>query len=313
MSTGLAVIGKILETTPIPNADRIISARVVCGRHGAWTGVVSRETEVGSLALVFLQDAILPPDPRWAFMEKVGWTVRMQRFRGAPSECLIVSDIGNLPAEIGFDATELLGVTKRQKSIPTSQGSIKGPFPSYLKKTDEVNYQKVDWQALIAGGEFYVTLKIDGTSCTAWVDETGLRVCSRNYELNEFDDKGKTNLYWVVARKYGLDAMPIGTGVQFEIAGPGVQGNPMGLEYLQGFAFNLFRLDGGRIEAEFPPYAWNFMPQAEGILAPKIRTEDDLRAFASRTYPNGKPAEGVVFSDQRKRWSFKVISLDYGE
>jgi hypothetical protein len=207
----------------------------------------------------------------------------------------------------------LLGVTKRQKSIPTSQGSIKGPFPSYLKKTDEVNYQKVDWQALIAGGEFYVTLKIDGTSCTAWVDETGLRVCSRNYELNEFDDKGKTNLYWVVARKYGLDAMPIGTGVQFEIAGPGVQGNPMGLEYLQGFAFNLFRLDGGRIEAEFPPYAWNFMPQAEGILAPKIRTEDDLRAFASRTYPNGKPAEGVVFSDQRKRWSFKVISLDYGE
>jgi hypothetical protein len=57
--------------------------------------------------------------------------------------------------------------------------------------------------------------------------------------------------------------------VQFEIAGPGVQGNPMGLEYLQGFAFNLFRLDGGRIEAEFPPYAWNFMPQAEGILAPR--------------------------------------------
>jgi hypothetical protein len=89
-------------------------------------------------------------------------------FRGAPSECLIVSDIGNLPAEIGFDATELLGVTKRQKVHPDIAGQHQGSVPELSEKDREVNYQKVDWQALIAGGEFYVTLKIDGTSCTAW-------------------------------------------------------------------------------------------------------------------------------------------------
>ena len=84
--TAMAVIGRIVETAPIEGADRIQQAVVVCGASGKWTGVVGKNVAVGDTVTVFLQDAVLPPDPRWAFMEKHHWRVRMARFKGMPSE-----------------------------------------------------------------------------------------------------------------------------------------------------------------------------------------------------------------------------------
>lgn len=307
----LAVIGKIIETKPIHGADLIIQATVVCGDAGKWSGVVSKETQVGDIVTVFLQDAVLPPNDRWAFMEKHKWRVRMARFKGVPSECLIVSGAPDMPP--GTDLTEALDVTKYEKPIPAGMaGDMVGAFPSFLPKTDEPNFQTVDFAELMKQ-PFYATEKADGSSCTAWVDEDGLHVASRNWELREFTKTGASNVYWVVARKYKLEAMPLGTAIQFEVVGPGVQSNPMGLLMLEGRMFGAFRrMDGAwrRLPRDQFPVG---MPLAREIGAEqRPHTADELRSMASIKYPNGKHGEGVVVRAEDQSWSFKAINLAYG-
>lgn len=306
----LAVIGKIVETSEIPGADLIIQATVVCGSSGKWSGVVSKETRVGDRVTVFLQDAVLPPDDRWAFMEKHKWRVRMARFKGVPSECLMVSGAPDMPP--GTDLTEALGVTKHEKPLPSGMaGDMVGAFPSFLPKTDEPNFQTVEFQQLMEQ-PFYVTEKADGSSCTAWVDEDGLHVASRNWELRETTATGAKNVYWVTARKYGLENLPIGTAVQFEVVGPGVQANPMGLPELEGRLFGAFVRAGGRwlrlTESEFPS---SMRPARRVSAEQRPHTADELRNLAAIKYPNGKQAEGIVIRAIDQSWSFKVINLNY--
>jgi RNA ligase (TIGR02306 family) len=313
----LAVVGKISSLKDIPGADRIDLAEVVCGTSGKWSGVVGKGSHsVGELVIVFLQDAILPPDPRWAFMEKQGWRVRMMRFKKQPSECVIVSG-ANLIYEIGFDLTGMLGVLKYSKPLPVDMnGQAKAPFPSFLPKTDEPNFQTVDFEALMSSSPFYVTEKADGSSCTAWVDEDGLHVASRNLELNEFDDSGATNAYWRTARKYRLESMPIGTAVQFEIVGPKIQGNPMGLDEIEARMFGMFeKSDSFHWE---PQSVGNFfkcgLPLARELpCLYRAHSADELRKMAEIKYKNGAHGEGIVIRSGDQSWSFKVINLLYKE
>lgn len=169
----MAVIGRIVETASIEGADRIQQAVVVCGASGKWTGAVGKDMAVGDTVTVFLQDAVLPPDPRWAFMEKHHWRVRMARFKGVPSECVIIPGAPDMPA--GTDLTEALGVTKYEKPIPAAMsGDAVGAFPSFIPKTDEPNFQTVpEMVEYLAEGNWYAAEKADGSSTTAWVDEHG--------------------------------------------------------------------------------------------------------------------------------------------
>jgi hypothetical protein len=184
---------------------------------------------------------------------------------------------------------------------------------------------------------FYVTEKADGSSCTAWIDEDGLHVASRTWELHEKSKMGAYNIYWVAARKYRLQNLPIGTAVQFEVVGPGVQGNPMGLQNviipmhqmirlsdlsvavthaggLEGRLFGAFVRAGERwmrlTASEFP----SPMPHARRIsVEQRPHTADELRKLADIKYPNGQPAEGIVVRAEDQSWSFKVLNLAYRE
>lgn len=321
----LAVVGKIISLTPIAGADRIQLAQVVCGDAGKWSGVVGLDHKVDEVVTVFLQDAILPPDPRWAFMEKSKWRVRMSRFKGVPSECVILPLVDLDPNQvwIGDNQTEALGVTKFSKPLPESMAGIaKGNFPSFIPKTDEPNFQTLPAALeLVFSSEWVATLKCDGSSCTAWNDETtsALRVASRNLELEEFSPSGSGNAYWRVARRYDMSQIPSGTALQFEVVGPGIQGNPLGLEQLEGRAFTLYDYINHR------PCSFALLSLAAaniGIpLAPPVAcntagcvlTIDDLRALSNVKYPNGKPGEGVVVRSVDSSWSFKVINLAYRE
>jgi len=315
MSKPLAVIGKIIETAPIEGADRIQQAIVVCGASGKWTGVVGKDIAVGDTVTAFLQDAILPPDPSWAFMEKHHWRVRMARFKGVPSECVIIPGAPDMPP--GTDLTEVLGVTKYEKPIPSSMsGDAVGAFPSFIPKTDEPNFQTVDnWSALLTTGNWYATEKADGTSCTAWVDDVGLHVCSRNWELREFTASGASNAYWQTARKYGLDRLPRGMALQFEVVGPGIQGNRMGLSSLEARAFSLYSTECHRYEpvAELMFACGELgIPMATALpIEPREYTADELRSLAEIRYANGKHGEGIVIRANNSSWSFKVINLLY--
>lgn len=313
----IAVVGRITEIRPIDGADFIQAASVDCGGAGRWSGVVGKGVDTGESVTVFLQDALLPPSDRWAFMEKHKWRVRMARFKGVPSECLIVKGAPEMPP--GTDLAEVLGVTKYEKPIPQGmQGDAVGAFPGHIPKTDEPNFQSV--QELVERMHrepWYATEKADGTSCTAYVDDAGLHVCSRNWELKEFTASGGKNVYWTAARKYGLDRLPQGVALQFEVVGPGVQGNPMGLSELEGRAFTL---RDTREHRYLPDVDLQRQCRELGIplarcigtsitLAPK--TDEELRKLAEIKYPNGKHGEGIVIRALDSSWSFKVLNLAY--
>ena len=319
MTKPLAVIGRIYYTTPIPGADKIHSATVTCGSAGIWTGVVSKELQSGSPVMVFLQDAVLPAnDPRWAFMERHQWRVKMARFKGAPSECVILpwEDVG----QPGDDWTQALGITKHTKPIPASlAGDIAGAFHSFIPKTDEPNFQAVpELVSRMASEPWYATEKADGTSCTVWNDEVGMHVCSRNWELKEFSASGAGNVYWRAARQYGLECLPPGYALQFEIVGPGIQGNPMGIASLAIRVFSLYDIT----QRKYAPLSAlralatkMHLPMAQIIVERGLTglDSDELRNLANITYPNGKPGEGIVIRAIDSSWSFKVINLEYRE
>lgn len=321
MSQILAVIGNITTTAPIPGADRIQSATVNCGSSGTWQGVIGKDINAGDAVTVFLQDALLPPNSRWAFMEKHNWRVRMARFKGAPSECLIIPGALDMPP--GTDLTAELGVTKYEKPVSISmQGDAIGAFPDFIPKTDEPNFQTIlNINELMKSGDWYVTEKADGTSCTTWVDYNlrgfhgEYHVCSRNYKLREFSHNGRQNIYWQAARKYKLDRLMPGYALQFEIIGPGIQGNPMGLKDLEIRVFSLFHVPQQR----YCEYS-ELLDIARSLnlpLARKIECEhrayshDELLKLAEIKYANGKPGEGIVIRANDSSWSFKVLNLLY--
>lgn len=315
----LAVIGKIVTTQEIFGADMIHQVTAHCGSAGTWQGVASKDIGSGAQVLVLLQDALLPQDQRWQFMERHNWRVRMARFKGAPSECVILplAQFG-LDGAPGTSVANQLGVTKYEKPIPASMGGdAVGAFPSFIPKTDEPNFQAVpELVEKMADGNWYAAEKADGTSCTAWVDwGDGLHVCSRNWELREFTASGAQNMYWRAARKYGLERLPYGVALQFEVVGPGIQGNPMGLKNLEARAFSLY----DRRTRRYAPMnvlraiAGSLdMPTARLIATePRAYSPDELRELAAIRYPNDAHAEGVVIRALDSSWSFKVINLAY--
>jgi RNA ligase (TIGR02306 family) len=316
----LAVIGRVSETRPIDGADRIHQAFADCGDEGIWSGVVAKEIDQGDVVAVLLQDAILPESSRWDFMSKHKWRVRMARFKGVPSECVIVPAMGSeelMPN--GYDLTEELGVKKYEKPVPAAiAGDVRGNFPSFIPKTDEENFQRIrHLDSLMDGWDWVASMKYDGTSCTAWVDENNeLHVCSRNLELKEFTATGAGNVYWQAARKFGLEAMPPGMALQFEVCGPGVQGNPCGFDEIEIFAFTLHNI-ADRERCHFGTLT-HFcqhlgIPMAQIIASGHGPVSHErLRSLAdSAIYPNGKQGEGIVVRSINSMWSFKAISLQY--
>jgi RNA ligase (TIGR02306 family) len=315
----LAVIGVVSATNPIEGADRIHQATVDCADAGVWSGVVGKDILIGAKVLVFLQDAVLQPGPRWDFMSKHKWRVRMARFKGVPSECVIVAAEGDETSlDPGADVTESLGVVKHEKPIPTQMaGEVRGNFPSFVPKTDEENFQRIrDLETVMAGWDWVATLKYDGTSCTVWNDDEGMHVCSRNLELKEFSESGKGNVYWQAARKFGLDRIPPGYALQFEVIGPGIQGNPCGCEELTMAAFTLHNtVDHERCHFGTLVHLCRALelPMAEVVASGHgYVTPDKLRQMAdSFVYENGKPAEGIVVRSINSVFSFKAINLNY--
>jgi len=318
----VAVIGKIVALEPIANADKILKATVVCGPAGKWVGVVGLDHHLNELVTVFLQDALLPPSDRWPFMERHKWRVRMARFKGVPSECVIVA--GAPAEEPGYDLSKELGVTKYSKPLPESMtGEAIGNFPSFIPKTDEPNFQTVpELVERMATETWVVTLKCDGSSCTAWNDEQGnLHVASRNLELREFNATGAGNSYWRVARKYDMSKLPPGMALQFEVVGPGIQSNPMGLPAIDGYAFTLYdwtqhkKVDDIDFRIVCRKIGIPVAPVIHMVKGTEFRIaeakEDVLRKMAEVKYPNGKHGEGIVIRAIDSSWSMKVINLLY--
>ena len=240
----LAEIQTINEIIPIEGADRIELARV----HG-WQSVVTRGTYSVGDRIVFVPiDTVLPAAVWNSYLhDKEDPTkpirVKTVKLRGVISSGLIfpLSILDPFTEyEIGQDVSTELKIEKFIKPIPAHlQGIAKGDFPTHLvSKTDEDNLLSNPnvLDELKSCGLIVCTLKCDGTSGNFIKELDGtFHVCSRNLELEDGD-----NVYWQMAKKYDLqNLMDNGMSIQSEIVGNSIQKNPMKLEGIEMFVFNI--------------------------------------------------------------------------
>lgn len=315
----LVFVGKIVEERPIEGADFIVSVTVVCGQGGKWQGVVRKHDFVSTrLCAVFLPDSLIPESEEMLFMKASNWRVKMRRFKGAPSEVLIMpchSGYGTL--DIGKDITALYGVTKYHKPMPAHlQGEAKGYFPDFIPKTDELNYQRhPELVENLIGKPYYVTEKADGASTTAFRYKGEFGLCSRNLELVRNENNG----YWKVAMNYNLEAnLPEGIALQWETCGPGIQSNPMGLSEIDGFAFSSYDIQEHRYlnMHEFYTLCEKLkFPTCRPLTIKQEFSKEGIELLGEGLYASGHQREGVVVRSQENYGSapisFKVINLNF--
>jgi RNA ligase (TIGR02306 family) len=275
----LASIQKIRLVKPIEGADSIETVQI-----NNWS-IVTRKGEysAGDLCVYCEIDSFLPVKEEFEFLRKSsykkladgaeGFRLKTIKLRGQVSQGLalplsVLEDpeemkIGTskqpwgdqlqlgpydnaLVIEEGTDVTELLGIIKYEPPVPASlQGIAKGPFPSWIPKTDEERVQNLtdkyaDWKH----EDFYVTEKLDGSSATFYLKDGEFGVCSRNLDLVETPD----NTFWRVAREMDIEAKlrALNRGniaIQGELIGEGIQGNPYRLKGQTVRLFNIYAID----------------------------------------------------------------------
>jgi RNA ligase (TIGR02306 family) len=323
----LAYIGKIIKINPIKDADKIVQAEVVCGQGGKWCGVVSKEMNLGQLVEVYLPDAIVPEVERFEFMRKRKFRVTMCRFKGVASEVLIMPIGDDLCDDltIGDDIGDFMKVIKFEKPIdPSIAGDALGSFPGFMPKTDEPNFQTASHLVdALKGKKFYASVKADGSSGTMAKYKGQFHCCSRNLSMKDTPH----NLIWLLARKYDLiNNLPEGFAIQFEMVGPSIQGNPMGLPEKDLRIFNLYNIEEQKYcgAKDLEMFCCSHgVPMVEidtsNMTFPTDVTNEWLQTCARGNYSNGKPREGLVFRPieeetvMGERLSFKVINLEYGK
>lgn len=358
MSRKLASVQRVKAIKPIEGADRIEVVQVL-----NWDCVASKgEYKVGDMVIYFEIDSLLPDIPAFEFLRGSSWSqklnkykIRTHKFRGQISQGLIIpvrqlteiynqinkSVISSIDYDEGDDLTELLKIEKYEP--PVSNGPLGDIINHewYVPKTDEERIQVCAENVLpeyikSEQGDWYASVKLDGTSCTAGLFEDAFLIGGRNQWYKD------ENMYTTTVRKYiteeKLRAYQETTGMyvvfQGELCGPGIQCNRLGLKEKDWFVFNVFTSDTGKMDSYIKCDLLNMLNICEyfGLkTVPLIpveakfdfkaednidKTVEDLLNYVDgikyRTYfkdasPN-QIAEGLVFRLNDMTNSFKVVS-----
>lgn len=330
----LATIRTIDAIRPIEGADAI-----ECAVVGGWTVVVKKgEYEVGDLAVYCEIDSWIPnelapflskgQEPR-EYNGVKGERLRTVKLRGQLSQGLLlpeaVASNAILPGEfficeVGSDVTEVLGIQKWEAPIPAQlAGLVRGAFPSEVPKTDQERVQNLTAeiaQYVLDGDVWEITEKLDGSSCTYYLDlDNDFHVCSRNLDL-AYDE---TNTLWKVAiqnnvadkmRAFGL----YGIALQGELCGEGIQKNRYGLKGQQFFLFDVYDVKEGCFMD--PPARRNIATRL-GICHVPVTVEEFvleqtvpqlLEMAEAKSELATTEREGIVFKHIGGQLSFKAIS-----
>jgi len=344
MERALASIQRIDALDPIEGADRIEVATIL-----GWKVIVKKgEFQVGDKCIYCEIDSVLPADnPEFEFMQaRSKGRVKTMRMRGVLSQGIafpmkVLHDqlVGELqwimPADVNQidqDVTDLLGITKYEPPADFKQGASKGTFPGFIPKTDELRLQsKPELLEELAGERYVITIKVDGTSATFFWHDGEFGVCSRNME-KKLDGN---SVYSRIAKEYKLQEIledieretGIELALQGEIAGPGIQKNPLGLKELQLFLFTGFNIREGKYldHLEFSELCtrWELpMVYVAEYGAEFKHTLESLLELAKGKYlGTDNNREGIVIRPFREmvskrlhgRLSFKVINNDFLE
>jgi RNA ligase (TIGR02306 family) len=327
----LASVVKIVDIQPIVGADAIMVASVK-----GWKVVVKKdEYKVGDLAVYYEIDSFLPVRPQFEFLRKSsfkrmgsseGFRLKTIRLRGQISQGLLTpipEGISN-PKE-GDDLTEALDIVKYEPPIPAQlAGKIKGTFPSFIPKTDEIRIQNFESEVGFSpvGERAYVTEKLDGTSFTCYFNNGVFGVCGRNWELSETSDNSLWRMANVLQLKEKMTKHGKNIALQGELVGAGINGNLYGLSDHKLYFFTGYDIDKGR-RMFFDELEWvlfglqlQMVPVLEkyGFVIPN---EGDIVDYMLK-YAEGKSVlnmevdrEGVVVRGLEREFSFKAISNTY--
>jgi RNA ligase (TIGR02306 family) len=327
----LASVVKIVDIQPIPGADAIVVATVK-----GWKVVVKvNEYKVGDLAVYYEIDSFLPIRPQFEFLRKSsfkrmgsseGFRLKTIRLRGQISQGLLTpipEGISN-PKE-GDDLTEALDIVKYEPPIPAQlAGKIKGTFPSFIPKTEEIRIQNFESEVGFSpvGERAYVTEKLDGTSFTCYFNNGVFGVCGRNWELSETSDNSLWRMANLLQLKEKMTKHGKNIALQGELIGAGINGNLYGLSDHKLFFFTGYDIDKGR-RMFFDELEWvlfgldlQMVPVLEkyGFVIPN---ESNIVDYMLK-YAEGKSVlnmevdrEGVVVRGLEREFSFKAISNTY--
>jgi RNA ligase (TIGR02306 family) len=327
MNRKLASVQTISAIEKIPNADNILLAKIL-----GWQVIIAKKDKfkIGDKVCFFEIDALLPDIPQFAFMAKYKFRVKTLKMKRVLSQglCMPLSAFALKEDKfnVGDDLTNLLGVTKFE--LPPDirlRGEIANYFPSFVPKTDQPRLQS--HPAIIAdvtNVPLAITVKMDGSSFTAFQHAGHFGVCSRNIELKYT----ASNTYWKIAKQYDLETKLKGLNlaIQGEICGPKINGNNLGLTRIRFFVFDIYNITSGkyldfenlkevcnRLELPMVPIVM------ENFVASKNFELEDWIKLAKGKYESGKPREGIVAKSMTDRFctplqsrtSFKIIAPDF--
>ena len=313
----LASIQKVWKIEPIDGADRIELAHVL-----GWQCVVNKEQfKEMDEAVYFEVDSFLPVRDEFEFLRASsyrntdimgeGFRLKTMKFRGQISQGLLlpITSFPELSGELnlGDDVTEVLGVRKWEiEERATTGGTIIGTLPYDVPHTDETRIQaEPELINEFAGIEYYISTKMDGSSHSISLDETGFHVTGHNYE---YKDDGKSSFYEYVkvngieqkVKEYAETNDLKTLTIQGEFCAPGIQRNPLKLAKPEWYVFTI-RKNGKRVGLKDLIETCNVLSLSHvpieevGMDLPsKYPTVESLLERADGNYETGGKKEGVV-------------------
>lgn len=348
----LVTLRIINEILPIDGAD-VIEVAVI----GGWKVVVKKnEFKAGDPCIYFEIDSFLPSgNEHWQFLVdksskkfegKVGHRLRTIKLRKQISQGLILPvTVLNFSKEEALrlanledkkDYSEILGITKYEEPLPVNLcGQSKGYFPSFISKTDQERCQNLVDKIFNKNKNFKyeVTIKLDGSSMTAFVKDEEVGICSRNLQLKDNEenkDNAFVSLFNKAGIKEGLKEFHKDTGksiaLQGELMGPGVQGNRENLSELKFYIYDIYDIDGCQyIDPVRRKLLFNLLKSeydmniehvpiivnSSSLDELNINNVNDLLKFAEGESLSNKVREGVVFKRLDGLFSFKSISNEF--
>lgn len=337
----LASIQEIHEVKNIEGADAI-ELVIIKG----WQCVSKKgEFTKGDKCVYFEVDSFLPIDPRYEFLRRTsyrnnefmgeGFRVKTISMRGELSQGLalpisVFPEIEERTVTVDLDVTELLGVRKWE--LPETLGNMGleiGEKPYGIPTTDETRLQSMpEFLDAFKGQPYYITTKMDGTSCSIYCFEGKVGVCGRNLEYKE---DPLTSAMWAWVYKQGLKERLVSLGediaIQGEFCGAGIQKNRMKLMEPTLYVFDILRLRGtnggkklGFLELQEYCKKLNLeMVPIEEVGDSFNYTLEEMLEKARGKYASGMDKEGIVIRTKEARhndeikhkMSFKVINNDF--
>ena len=331
----MASVRQISAIEIIPEADRICTYAIdgwkvvdSIGKYKVDDFVVYCEIDS------FIPNSVAPfltaegKEPK-EYLGVKGERLRTKKLKGALSQGLLLpKETLNWQEEsfdiddIGTDVSELLGIVKYDPPLPAQlAGQAKGNFPSLVPKTNQERIQNINLEEYY--GEYEVTEKAEGSSCTFYLDiEGNFEVCSRNLSLKE----DSNNSFWKVAHMYNVkekmrEAKLFGYAIQGELVGEGIQGNIYNIKGVDFYVYDVYDTKRSRYLSSKERIAicadigLKHVPIIEECFSiTDANTKDQLLESAeSKSLLNPKQErEGIVFkniNDTSK--SFKCISNKY--